>query len=129
MGSTSPPEQKGSGDSPDSDTRKCDRCGHSRAAHGVASAYRSPWCCMPDCMCLKYAVPGATEVGRWLGRPMVEQCDTVSEGPEPGDVCIGARLVGRLGHRPTVRDENGRCFMCEPTKGEERGAESRDGEG
>lgn len=43
---------------------------------------------------------------------------TVSEGPEQGEVCVGrGRPEWRAGlrsHRPVVRGEEGRCFICEP---------------
>lgn len=38
---------------------------------------------------------------------------TVSEGPLQGEVCVGSLAQKQL-HRPTVRGQEGRCFICEP---------------
>lgn len=40
----------------------------------------------------------------------------MEHGPEAGQVCTG-RGVGKFpgdAHRPVVRNETGRCFLCEP---------------
>jgi hypothetical protein len=99
-------EPKGSGVSSETWADLC-RCGHVRGAHQRLN-HGEP-CGRRHCDCEQFD-----------NRPM-GQAETVGEGPEEGEVCVGDpnRPQRTAGHRPAVRGAAGRCYLCEPLSTEE----------